>query len=107
MPPHKNSRYLGQRGVYDSDNNLRLTLRSRFAYDKKLGGVRRHVVSEGENLQTIAYRYFRAMPNAEHFWWVIADFQPTPIFDGTLDLAPGTVLFIPSLRVVQDRILGT
>lgn len=107
MPPHRHSRYLGRKGVYDSNGNLRLTLRPRFAYDSKLGGVRRHVVVEGENLQTIAYRYFRALPNAEHLWWIIADFQPTPIFDGTLDLEPGTVLYIPSLRVVQERVLGT
>lgn len=106
MPPHRNSRYLGQKGVYDQNGNLILTTRNRFSYDSKLGGIRRHVVIEGENLQTIAFRYFNSIPNAEHLWWVIADFQPEPIFDGTLDLVPGTVLYIPSTRVVQDRIIG-
>jgi hypothetical protein len=37
---------------------------------------------------------------------VIADFQPDPIVDPTLELELGRRLFIPSLRVLTDVILG-
>jgi hypothetical protein len=40
------------------------------------------------------------------FWWAIADFQPDPILDPTLELEPGRQLVIMSLRVLTDVILG-
>ena len=46
------------------------------------------------------------LPRACGFWWAIADFQPDPIVDPTLLLEPGRRLFVPSLRVLTDVILG-
>ena len=46
------------------------------------------------------------MPRGCGFWWAIADFQPDPIVDPTLDLEPGRRLVVPSLRVLTDVILG-
>jgi len=37
---------------------------------------------------------------------VLADFQPDPIIDPTLELEIGRRLFVPSLRVLTDVILG-
>jgi len=106
MPPHARSRYLASFGLKDSSNNVFLTERSSFRYDASLSGTRRHVVAQGDTLWGLAYRFFRPFPNAEHLWWVIAEFQPVPIRDLTLDLDVGRTLYIPSLRVLQERILG-
>jgi len=105
MPPHVRSRYLATLGLRDSGNRLYLTERKPFRYDPTLTGTRRHEVAQGDRLWFLANRYFKPFPNAEHLWWVIAEFQPKPIQDLTLDLEVGRVLYIPSTRVVQERIL--
>ena len=46
------------------------------------------------------------MPRGCGFWWAIADFQPDPIVDPTLELEVGRTTFIPSERVLTDVILG-
>jgi nucleoid-associated protein YgaU len=55
-----------------------------------------HVVRAGETLQTLATKYFGSYPDAATLWWVIAEFQPTPIVDPTQKLKPGALLVIPS-----------
>jgi hypothetical protein len=105
MPPHVRSRYLATLGLRDSSDRLYLTERTPFRYDPTLPGTRRHTVAQGDRLWHLAYRYFKPFPNAEHLWWVIAEFQPQPILDPTLDLDVGRVLFVPSGRVMQERIL--
>lgn len=44
-----------------------------------------------DNLHLIAYRNF----GDERLWWVVADFND--IMDPMLDVAPGTVLRLPSM----------
>lgn len=65
-----------------------------------------HTVKEGQTLWTLAGRYFRGYDRPSGLWWIIADFQPDPIFDPTIQLVPGTQLFIPSMRTVVEKILG-
>jgi hypothetical protein len=101
-------------GDSDDDGNLYLTERKPFRYDPKLPGTIPHVVEVGDSLQTIAFKYWISMSpddleivwGPEHLWWVIAEFQPVPILDPTIDLVPGTTILVPSLRVVQERVLG-
>jgi len=106
MPPRKNSRYERSFGVEDDNGNLYLTEREPFLYNKDLPGTRRHRVAKGDTLYNLAYKYFQPIHNAEHLWWIIAEFQPTPILDPTIDLADGSTLFIPSVRVVQRKVFG-
>lgn len=106
MPPHSRSRYLASYGIKDDDDRLYLTERTPFRFDARLKGTRRHIVAQGDRLWNLAYRYFKPLPNAEHYWWVIAEFQPVPIRDLTLDLAVGRTIYIPSVRVLQERVLG-
>lgn len=106
MPPQNQSRYLAVFAQKDASGRMFLSERSRFAFDISLPGTRIHTVSQGESLHTIAWRYFSPLPDAEHLWWVIAEFQPVPIADLTLDLEIGRTLYIPATRVVQERILG-
>jgi hypothetical protein len=37
---------------------------------------------------------------------VLCDFQPTPVVDPTLAIAPGTLIVIPSPATVRTEILG-
>ena len=105
MPPRSQSRYLTSTIRFDGGVKY-LTEPSLFAWDESLSGTREHTVSAGERLWDLAYRYFQPIPNAEHLWWVIAAFQPTPITDPTRDLTPGSTLYIPAVSTVQERILA-
>jgi hypothetical protein len=101
-----NSRYAYSIGKIDNDGITYLTDPEPFPYDNKLPGTIKHVVADGETIWTIARKYYSSIKNAEHLWWVIADFQPVPLHDMTIDLTVGSILYIPSMRVLSEQILG-
>lgn len=105
MAPHAGSRHSFTLGVRDAGGRLFLTEREPYRF-REHADTRVHVVSQGDTLFELAGRYFAPLPRSCGFWWVIADFQPDPIIDPTLELEPGRRLFIPSLRVLTDVILS-
>ncbi len=68
--------------------------------------TREHVVRQGDTLFTLAGQYFAPIPRACGLWWIIADFQPDPIHDPTLDLEVGRVLLVPSHRTLTEEIFS-
>ena len=105
MPPRVGSRYAASLGVLDADGRRFLTEREPFRF-REYEDTRKHVVVQGDSLFTVAGRYFAPLPRACGFWWAIADFQPDPVFDPTLELELGRRLYVPSVRVLTDVILG-
>ncbi len=65
-----------------------------------------HVVRDGDTLWNLAGYYFQGFIRACGLWWVIADYQPQPIFDPTIRLVSGSVLYIPSMRVLTELIFS-
>lgn len=109
----KYSRYLFCESVVDDQNRVFLGDRKRFTYRERSDN-RYHVVAEGDTLFVLASTYFNAVElQGEPWWspamlyWVIADFQPTPIFDVTLPLEIGRTIVIPSVRVFLEEIMDT
>lgn len=105
MPPRIGSRYSFCHGVRDEAGRLHLTDREPYRF-RAHADTRTHLVVQGDTLWGLAGRYFAPLPRACGYWWAIADFQPDPIVDPTLELEPGRRLHIPSLRVLTDEILG-
>lgn len=105
MPPRKHSRHALSFTTATDDGELYLTERTPFRY-RPLADSIQHRVKEGDTLWNLAYRYYSPIERPAGLWWVIADFQPTPIFDPTIALAPGRVLWIPSLRTVLEQIFS-
>ncbi len=105
MAPRTGSRHLFALGVSDELGRRFLSEREPYRF-REHKDTRVHTAVQGDTLFDLAGRYFAPLPRACGFWWVIADFQPDPIVDPTLELVPGRRLFIPSLRVLTDVVLG-
>lgn len=107
MPPIKNSRYQYSIGLTDTEGRTFLTEPPRIAYQDSLDNTI-HVVQGGERLQDIAERYFGDFGSdvfpAAGLWYIVAQFQPTPIIDPTVKLKEGARLYIPSKRYVAQRV---
>jgi len=105
MGPRARSRYLISTASRDETGRMVLSDREphRFA---EFPDNRSHSVVLGDTLFHLAGRYFAPLSRACGFWWVIADFQPDPIVDPTLELELGRVLVIPSVRTLTDVILS-
>jgi hypothetical protein len=74
---------------------------------RELPDNRFHVVVEGDTLYNLAALYFEGIERPAGLFWVIADFQQTPIHDPTVQLEPGRALVIPSLRTLIEEILSS
>ena len=105
MAPMPGSRHSFASGVRDEAGRLFLTEREPYGFHVH-SDTRTHVVAQGESLFDLAGRYFAPLPRACGFWWALADFQPDPIIDPTLELDVGRRLLIPSVRVLTDVILS-
>jgi hypothetical protein len=107
MPPGVLSRHLFTRAIQQPDGTITLTDREPFEF-RELQDTRRIKVQERDTLFGFAAFYFN-VPSFERpsdLWWVIADFQPTPIFDPTIKLTPGSTIHIPSIRVVLEEVFS-
>lgn len=105
MPPRRLSRYTFATAVQDAEGNLVLYGEEPYRYTE-LADNQEHIVKQGDTLFTLAGRYFKSLPRGCGLWWVIADFQPDPIHDPTVDLSPGRVLVIPSVRTLTEEIFS-
>jgi hypothetical protein len=105
VPPHVGSRFSFSVALEDEGGRLYLAGRDPYRFAAQ-PDTRAHRVVEGDTLFSIAGQYFEPLPRACGYWWAIADFQPEPIQDPTLELEVGSVLQIPSLRLLTDVILA-
>lgn len=103
---HRFSRYRFSDIETDAAGRRFLGERARFTY-RDLPDNRIHTVSAGQKLHHVAQLYFGQMPRAGNLWWVIADFQPEPIMDPTIELEAGRALVVPSMRVVEEFIFAS
>lgn len=105
MPPLARSRFIHSRGLTDAAGRLYLTQPVPFRY-RQLADNRFHTALQGDHLHGLAERYFAPTPGAAQLWWVIGHFQPRPIHDPTIELTPGRVIVIPSLRTTVELIFN-
>lgn len=104
MPPRRWSRHTFALGVLEGEDT-QLTDRVPYRFRNFRDNIQ-HVVGDGDSLFSLAARYFAPLARPSGLWWVIADFQPAPIHDPTIELTPGTTIFIPSLRTVQEEVFS-
>ena len=109
MPIYEKSRYWNSARGLSLEGDIVLTERL-YYYFRRLPDNIEHKVIAGDSFQSIAYYYYDGiMPagrSSAELWWVIADFQPTPVNDPTLALEPGSIIYVPSRRVLEQDILA-
>lgn len=106
MPPRRYSRFTFSNGYTDdADGSFLLEDPEPFPFQDLADNVA-HTVEDGDSLFTLAARFFADFPRPAGLWWIIADFQPSPIIDPTLKLAVGSTLFIPSQRTITEQIFN-
>lgn len=100
---YENSRYRFCLGVRNSDEVLLLDerepVRFRDAPDNQF-----HTVVDGDTWWGLAHAYFRTYPRPCGLWWVLCEYQPTPVVDPTLRLQAGATVVIPPERVLREAV---
>lgn len=102
MPPGQLSRERFTEGVLDDEGRFYLTEPEPFSYRERADNVV-YTVQRGDTLWTIAAKQFPSFMRPSGLWWVIAEFQPEPIFDPTVILVPGQQLILPSARTLLEE----
>jgi hypothetical protein len=105
MPPNRFSRERFSEAILDEDGMLYLTEPEPFPY-QDLPDNRVHIVVQGDTLWSLAATYYAQYDAPDQLWWILADFQPDPILDPTLALAPGRAIYVPSSRTIDEEILN-
>lgn len=105
MPPRRFSRYSYSQAIQDGNGNLVLTEPTPFAFVALADNVE-HVAATGDTLFRLADVYFQPLQRPSGLWWIIGDFQPTPIYDPTLLFVEGTTVYVPSVRTVLEQVFN-
>lgn len=106
MPPRRFSRYSYSFAFVDPAGDLILSDAEPFGF-VALADNRMHVVETGDTLFGLADRYFQPLARPSGLWWILSDFQPTPIYDPTLALEVGSTIYIPSVRTVLEQVFNS
>jgi hypothetical protein len=74
---------------------------------EKFDDTTEHVVVGQQRIEDVAAIHYQAYGEEAYLLWhVLAAFQPEPILDPTVPLTPGSTMFIPSLRVIEERVFS-
>jgi hypothetical protein len=98
------SRYQLAYEVKSTDDRTYYGWREEFAFSDA-EGIIPHVVAKGDTLFSLAAQYYSEEGDIA-LWWAIADFQPEPIIDPTIELTEGEVILIPPINSVTGRTNG-
>lgn len=114
MPGNEFSRYY-RTEVYEDESEPRtktlVSYRTPFSYRER-GDNRVYEVAEGDTLASIARKVYPSIGaylgsySSARLYWAIADYQPTPIIDPTIQLRPGSRLVLPSVELLTTEIIG-
>lgn len=106
MPPNIYSRHRFSEVVtHAATGRLMLAARVPFRFRESSENLF-HRAQTGDTWWSIAASAWAVLPYAARLWWILPDYQRTPVIDPTLSIAPGTLVVVPSLRMVSEEILS-
>lgn len=90
----------------DSAGAVLLPEREPYQYRDRDDNIQ-HEALEGDSWWSLAqYYYWDLSPEACQLWWIIADYQPTPVVNCAKPLKAGQLIMIPAPSTVLSEILG-
>ena len=98
MYPWSRYRYCTQ--YQDDDEKYYLDEREPFRFREEADN-RIHKAKAGDTWWGLAHIYFDGIPRKCGLWWLLCEYQPTPIIDPTIAIKEGELIIIPSLRVLR------
>jgi len=106
MPIYPNSRYRFNVEYEDNAGNGFLDEREPFRFQDVLDN-RFHTVIDGDTWWGLAAMYLQGIPRACGMWWLLCEYQPTPVIDPTIRLKPGAVVVVPPMRLVRMEVFNS
>lgn len=88
-------------GLFDGLGNLYLSDPAPVRFQVRADNIS-HVIIAGETWETIALAEY-GRPEVAH---VLADYQPEPVIDMTIELIGGSELILPSPRMMYEEIFN-
>ncbi len=105
MPMFEWSRYRYCTQYTGSDDIPYIDEREPFRY-KEQPDNRYHRARSGDTWWGLAHMYFQGVPRACGLWWLLCEYQPTPVIDPTLAIQEGTLIVVPSMRALRMNIFS-
>lgn len=74
---------------------------------EEFADTREHVVVGEQRIEDVAAIHYQAYGEEAYLLaHVLAHFQPEPMLDPTVPLVAGSTVFVPSLRVIEERVFS-
>jgi hypothetical protein len=100
------SRYRFCTGRLQPDGSMMLSDREPFRFQPFPDTVV-HTAQLGDTWHNLAFEYYDGIAeDSSDLYFVICDFQPTPVVDPTIPPQPGDLIYIPSAEVLISRIFS-
>ena len=103
MPMFPWSRYRYCNQLENENGVLFIDEREPFRYREE-GDNRFYRAKEGDTWWGLAHVFFDGVQRACGLWWLLCEYQPTPVLDPTLGIEPNTLIVIPSTRVLRTQV---
>ena len=105
MPMFAWSRYRYCTVYEDTEGRQFLDEREPFRYSDEPDNIY-HQVRDGDTWWGLAHRYFDGIPRSCGLWWLLCEFQPQPVIDPTIVPVAGSVIVVPSMRLVRTKVFS-
>jgi hypothetical protein len=105
MPMFPWGRYRYCLQTANEDGILRLDEREPFRY-KDEPDNRNHRARSGDSWWGLAHMYLQGIPRPCGMWWLLCEFQPTPVIDPTIVIPVNKLIIVPSLRLVRTEVFS-
>jgi hypothetical protein len=92
--------------IYESDGKVYIALPERLPFQSRSDTIS-HVCKGGETCLSLAVQYYKnRIGNAIDMWWVIQQFQPSPIVNPCVPFVQNDVILIPSYDYIINVAYG-
>lgn len=102
MPMFEWSRYRYCTQFMNADGIAYIDEREPFRYREELDNIP-YRAKQGDTWWGLATFFFPGLPRPCGMWFLLCEFQPSPVIDPTIVIKEGTLIIAPSERLVRGE----